>query len=77
MASTTPATLRGPWLAADDNVSATEALAVLGVLVWGGALVVMVVSEILKARSRSHGHRPQHGQHWQRGDGGRSQARSR
>ena len=78
MTSTTPASIRGPWLATDDNLSATEALAVLGVVVWAGALVWVVISEILKVRSKSDVHRVQHGQHWQRGDGrGRSQERPR
>lgn len=78
MTSTTPASIRGPWLAADDKLSATEALGVLGVVVWGGALVWVVVSEILRVRSKSDGHGVQHGQHWQRGDGsGRSQERPR
>lgn len=77
MTSTTPAPLRVPWLAADDNLSAIEVLAALGVVIWGGALVWMVVSEILSARSTSDSHLAQHGQHWQGGDSGRSQERPR
>lgn len=56
MTSTTPAGLRGQWLAADDNISVTEALAVFGVVIWVGALIWLIASDISRVRSRTRGH---------------------
>lgn len=50
-----------PWLAVDGNVSATEALAVLGVVVWIVGLVWLVVSDLLRSRSKHHDHHGQYG----------------
>ena len=44
--------------------TATEVLAVLGVLIWGGALVVLVAIDVSRAAHRRHMH--QHGRKRQR-----------
>jgi hypothetical protein len=41
------------WLAADDAVNAVEVLAVIGVLLWAGGLVWLVVADVLRALSES------------------------
>lgn len=65
MTSSTPASsLRSSWLADDgNNLSASEALGLIGVAVWGGALACMVVSDLLKARSTSE-RRSVHDRDW-------------
>lgn len=79
MTTSAPASLRNSWLADDgNNLSASEALGLVGVAIWGGALACMAISDIIKARAKSdRGHEPDW-QRWQREiDGDRWQERPR
>ncbi len=44
-----------PWFALDGDLSVFEVIAVVGALVWGGALVWMATSDVRKYRDH-HGH---------------------
>lgn len=48
-----------PWLAVDDDLSGVELLAVVGVIVWIGALAWVLVADFRHVRSR---HREHHGE---------------
>jgi NADH:ubiquinone oxidoreductase subunit 6 (subunit J) len=50
-----------PWMAADVASRAFELLAVIGVIIWAGALACLVVTDCLHARSRHHEHHGQPG----------------
>lgn len=54
MTTSAPAWLRSSLLADDsNNPSASEALGLLAVAIWGGAVVCMVIRDIFKDRARS------------------------
>jgi hypothetical protein len=77
MTTSAPTSLRSSWLADDGNsLSVSEALGLVGVAVWGGALLCMIIGDIVKGRARSdHGHE-RDWQRWQREiDGDRLQER--
>ena len=44
-----------PWLALDGNLTVFEVIALVGVLVWGGALIWMAASDVVRFRAH-HGH---------------------
>ena len=70
MGSATPSSLPLPLLAADeDHLRVVEVLGVLGVVVWAAALIALMVSDVLHARS---GHR-----HHQAGGPGRGSGPTR
>lgn len=59
--------LSGWWLADDgSNLSAGEALGLLGVAIWGGALACMVISDIIKDRVESDRGHASDWQRWER-----------
>lgn len=77
MAISVPAPLRRSWLADDrNNPSASEALGLVGVAIWGGGLVCMVIRDIFKDRTSSERSNEPDWQRWQREiDGDRSHER--
>lgn len=60
MATSAPASMHSSWPADDgNNLSVSEALGAVGVAIWAGALVCMVIRDIIKDRARSdRGHEP-------------------
>lgn len=57
MTSFFPKSSDTPWFALDGDLSVFEAIAVIGVLVWGSALVWMVAGDILRFRDHHRHHR--------------------
>ena len=51
MKTSVPGTLRGSWLGNDNiNPSASQALGLVGLAIWGGVVVRIVIRDILKDR---------------------------
>lgn len=49
------------WFALDGDVGALEAIAIVGAVVWGGAVVWMAAADVRRYRSHHGRHRDQTG----------------
>lgn len=49
------------WFALDGDVGAVEAIAIVGVVVWGGAVVWMAAADVRRYRSHHGRHRTRTG----------------
>lgn len=49
------------WFALDGDVGAVEAIAIIGAVVWGGAVVWMAVADVRRYRSHHGRHRARTG----------------
>ncbi len=66
MKTSVPGTLRGSWLGNDNiNRSASQALGLVGLAIWGGALVRIVIHDIFKDRATADRSNQPNRQRWQ------------